>query len=61
MLTNGLFKTVAMTLVMSAGQQWALYGTFFLRFAGAAGQRSNLTPMLCTRHCALDSPASSAA
>jgi phosphoenolpyruvate---glycerone phosphotransferase subunit DhaL len=37
-LTNGLFKTVAMTLVMSVGgASGPLYGTFFLRFAGAAG------------------------
>jgi phosphoenolpyruvate---glycerone phosphotransferase subunit DhaL len=37
-LTNDLFKTVAMTLVMSVGgASGPLYGTFFLRFAGAAG------------------------
>ena len=35
---NDLFKTVAMTLVMSVGgASGPLYGTFFLRFAGAAG------------------------
>jgi phosphoenolpyruvate---glycerone phosphotransferase subunit DhaL len=35
---NELFKTVAMTLVMSVGgASGPLYGTFFLRFAGAAG------------------------
>jgi phosphoenolpyruvate---glycerone phosphotransferase subunit DhaL len=37
-LTNDLFKTVAMTLVMSVGgASGPLYGTFFLRFAGATG------------------------
>jgi dihydroxyacetone kinase-like protein len=35
---NDLFKTVAMTLVMSVGgASGPLYGTFFLRFAGATG------------------------
>lgn len=35
---NELFKTVAMTLVTSVGgASGPLYGTFFLRFAGAAG------------------------
>jgi dihydroxyacetone kinase-like protein len=35
---NDLFKTAAMTLVMSVGgASGPLYGTFFLRFAGAAG------------------------
>jgi phosphoenolpyruvate---glycerone phosphotransferase subunit DhaL len=35
---NDLFKTAAVTLVMSVGgASGPLYGTFFLRFAGAAG------------------------
>jgi dihydroxyacetone kinase-like protein len=35
---NDLFKTVAMTLLMSVGgASGPLYGTFFLRFAGATG------------------------
>ena len=35
---NELFKTVAMTLVTSVGgASGPLYGTFFLRFAGATG------------------------
>ena len=35
---NDLFRTVAMTLVSSVGgASGPLYGTFFLRFAGAAG------------------------
>jgi len=35
---NDLFKTIAMTLVMSVGgASGPLYGTFFLRFAGATG------------------------
>jgi dihydroxyacetone kinase-like protein len=37
-LANDLFKTVAMTLVTSVGgASGPLYGTFFLRFASAAG------------------------
>ena len=37
-LANDLFKTVAMTLVTSVGgASGPLYGTFFLRLAGAAG------------------------
>jgi phosphoenolpyruvate---glycerone phosphotransferase subunit DhaL len=37
-LANDLFKTVAVTLVTSVGgASGPLYGTFFLRFAGAAG------------------------
>jgi phosphoenolpyruvate---glycerone phosphotransferase subunit DhaL len=39
-LTNDLFKTVAMTLVMSVGgASGALYGTFFLRFGIARWAR----------------------
>ncbi len=40
---NDLFKTVAMTLVMSVGgASGPLYGTFFLRFAGAVGSVTEL-------------------
>jgi phosphoenolpyruvate---glycerone phosphotransferase subunit DhaL len=40
---NELFKTVAMTLVTSVGgASGPLYGTFFLRFAGAAGPATEL-------------------
>jgi phosphoenolpyruvate---glycerone phosphotransferase subunit DhaL len=40
---NDLFKTVAMTLVMSVGgASGPLYGTFFLRFAGAVGSATEL-------------------
>jgi phosphoenolpyruvate---glycerone phosphotransferase subunit DhaL len=40
---NELFKTVAMTLVTSVGgASGPLYGTFFLRFAGAAGAATEL-------------------
>jgi phosphoenolpyruvate---glycerone phosphotransferase subunit DhaL len=40
---NDLFKTVAMTLVTSVGgASGPLYGTFFLRFAGAAGPATEL-------------------
>ena len=40
---NDLFKTVAMTLVMSVGgASGPLYGTFFLRFGGAVGSVTEL-------------------
>jgi phosphoenolpyruvate---glycerone phosphotransferase subunit DhaL len=40
---NDLFKTVAMTLVTSVGgASGPLYGTFFLRFAGATGPATEL-------------------
>jgi phosphoenolpyruvate---glycerone phosphotransferase subunit DhaL len=40
---NDLFKTVAMTLVTTVGgASGPLYGTFFLRFAGAAGPAMEL-------------------
>jgi phosphoenolpyruvate---glycerone phosphotransferase subunit DhaL len=40
---NDLFKTVAMTLVMSVGgASGPLYGTFFLRFGGAVGSVAEL-------------------
>jgi phosphoenolpyruvate---glycerone phosphotransferase subunit DhaL len=40
---NDLFKTVAMTLVTSVGgASGPLYGTFFLRFGGAAGSATEL-------------------
>ena len=40
---NELFKTVAMTLVTSVGgASGPLYGTFFLRFAGAIGPATEL-------------------
>jgi phosphoenolpyruvate---glycerone phosphotransferase subunit DhaL len=40
---NELFKTAAMTLVTSVGgASGPLYGTFFLRFAGAAGPATEL-------------------
>ena len=40
---NELFKTVAMTLVTSVGgASGPLYGTFFLRFAGATGPATEL-------------------
>jgi dihydroxyacetone kinase-like protein len=40
---NHLFKTVAMTLVMSVGgASGPLYGTFFLRFGGAVGSVTEL-------------------
>ena len=39
---NQLFKSVAMTLVTSVGgASGPLYGTFFLRFAGATGRLSS--------------------
>jgi phosphoenolpyruvate---glycerone phosphotransferase subunit DhaL len=42
-LANDLFKTVAMTLVTSVGgASGPLYGTFFLRFASAAGPATEL-------------------
>ena len=48
---NDLFKTVAMTLVMSVGgARGPLYGTFF---PARPDRRSNLTPKLYIRHCAL--------
>jgi dihydroxyacetone kinase-like protein len=48
---NDLFKTVAMTLVMSVGgASGPLYGTFF---PARPDRRSNLTPKLYIRHCAL--------
>ena len=40
---NELFKTVAMTLVTTVGgASGPLYGTFFLRFAGAVGPATEL-------------------
>jgi dihydroxyacetone kinase-like protein len=42
---NDLFKTVAMTLVMSVGgASGPLYGTFFLRFGSATGPAVELDP-----------------
>ena len=47
---NELFKTVAMTLVMSVGgASGPLYGTFFLRFAGAAGPAIELDTAILQR------------
>jgi dihydroxyacetone kinase len=58
-LTNDLFKTVAMTLVMSVGgASGPLYGTSSCASPARPDRRSNLTPLLCIRHCVLGSLAS---